>query len=361
MSGIMVTRRKIVEFLLSHKDLYDVVNLHLLALKLCGELFVDRKRSNGQLYISWRSFLSFVAQLLCLLTLVVGGHFAHVRFSDEDATYLHHGTSVLIRISGVFAIVISISNAIVGKRIWAILECFDIFDKRMIQLNATVDHRTQKLAIMVWTAICFGGISIFISGFIFAIITNYSNPVLQIVTITQVIIFVLVIVAILCQVVIVMYMASCRFSHLRRFFEVNFLPWQPSSFVVNELATVNQFRRLTDSGLFSTVMELYHLLCEAMNLIHKAYSVQLLSMTVSNIPSPTLAMFAMYRSFITSNYEMQNLIVNMSLSSILYLMSYFMLIFLSAEIKREVFLDIPLAFKTLLIINICFLPFRLNN
>uniref|UniRef100_A0A182M3X8 Gustatory receptor n=1 Tax=Anopheles culicifacies TaxID=139723 RepID=A0A182M3X8_9DIPT len=224
-----VRRRRIVKFLLSHTDVYDVINLHLLALKICGELFVVRKRNSNQLYISWKSFGCFVCQLVCLLALVVGGHFAHQQFSAKDATYLHQGTSVLIRISGVFAIVIAISNAIVGKRIWAILECFDRYDKRMVLLNATVDH-------------------------------------------------------------------------------LNFLPWQPSSFVVNELATVNDFRRLTDSGLFTTVMELYHVLREAMHLIHKAYSVQLLSMTVSNIPSPTLAMFATYRSFMTSNYDMQNLI-----------------------------------------------------
>uniref|UniRef100_A0A182VW89 Gustatory receptor n=1 Tax=Anopheles minimus TaxID=112268 RepID=A0A182VW89_9DIPT len=331
----MVRRGRIVKFLLSHSDVYDVINLHLLALKMCGELFVVRKRNTNQLYISWKSFACFLAQLLCLLALVIGGHFAHQRFSEKDATYLHQGTSVLIRISGVFAIVISISNAIVGKRIWAILECFDRYDKRMILLNATVDHRTQKLAIMVWTVLFCAGVAIFVGGFIFAIVTNYSNPVLQLVTITQIIIFVMVIVSILCQMVIVMYMASFRFYHLRRFFEVNFLPWQPSSFVLNELPTVNEFRRLTDSALFTTVMELYHTLQEAMRLIHKAYSVQLLSMTVSNIPSPTLAMFATYRSFMTSNYDMQNLIVTMSLSSIMYLLSYYMLIFLSAEIKRE--------------------------
>uniref|UniRef100_A0A182SQY9 Gustatory receptor n=1 Tax=Anopheles maculatus TaxID=74869 RepID=A0A182SQY9_9DIPT len=206
----------------------------------------------------------------------------------------------------------------------------------MILLNANVDHRTQKQMIMAWTVVYTLGVTTFIMGFVFAIFTNYSNPVLQVVTIVQIIIFVLVIVSMLCQIVIVLYMASYRFYHLRRFFEVNFLPWQPSTLLMNELATVNQYRRLTDSGLFCTVMELYQILRGTMGRIHEAYSVQLLSMTVSNIPSPTLALFAMYRSFMTSNYEMQNLIVTMALSSIMYLLCYLLLIFLSAEIKREV-------------------------
>ncbi|XP_049285335.1 uncharacterized protein LOC125764798 [Anopheles funestus] len=327
---------RILELLLTHTDLYDVINLHLFILRICGDLFVCRNRSTGQLYISWKSFACFIAQLLCLLALVIGGHFAYKKFSEKDATYLHQGTSVLIRISGVFAIVISISNAMGGRRIWTILECFDKFDKRMIMLKAAVDHRAQKLVIMLWTVILCLGVTVFVVMFMFAIVTNYSSAVLQFVTILQIAIFVVVIVAMLCQMVIVVYMASCRFYHLRRFFEVNFLPLKPTaSFMVSELPTVNQFRRLTDSGLFCTVMELFHILRESMRLVHEAYSVQLLSMTVSNIPSPTLAMFGMYRSFMTSNYEMQNLIVTMFLSSIMYLMSYFMLIFLSAQIKRE--------------------------
>uniref|UniRef100_A0A182YNA8 Gustatory receptor n=1 Tax=Anopheles stephensi TaxID=30069 RepID=A0A182YNA8_ANOST len=206
----------------------------------------------------------------------------------------------------------------------------------MIMLNAPVDHRMQKLVIVSWTVVYSLGVTTFISGFAFAIFTNYSNPILQVVTIAQIIIFVMVIVSMLCQIVIVLYLASYRFYHLRRFFEVNFLPWQPSSLLVNELATVNQYRRLTDSALFCTVMELYQILRKTMCLTHKAYSVQLLSMTLSNIPSPTLALFAMYRSFMTSNYEMQNLIVTMALSSIMYLLCYLLLIFLSAQIKLEV-------------------------
>lgn len=333
----MARQGRFLQFVLIHRDLYDVVNLHLKTLHICGELFVYRDRKTGQLYISWRSFSCFVAQLLCLISLVVGGHFAQQDLGENDATYLHKGTSMLIRISGVFAVVISISNAIVGKRIWAILECFDKFDKQMILLNAAVDHRVQKQVVLAWTVVYVLGVTTFITGFAFAIFTNYSNAVLQVVTIAQIIMFVMVIVSMLCQIVIVLYMASYRFYHLRCFFEVNFLPWQPSPLLVNEIANVNQYRRLTDSGLFCTVMALYQKLREVMSLIHKAYSVQLLSMTVSNIPSPTLALFGIYRSFMTSNYEMQNLIITMALSSIMYLLCYLLLVFLSAQIKREVF------------------------
>uniref|UniRef100_A0A6E8V9P3 Gustatory receptor n=1 Tax=Anopheles coluzzii TaxID=1518534 RepID=A0A6E8V9P3_ANOCL len=332
---LMVTVIGVWKYIIRHENMYDVINLHLIALKICGELFVCRNRSTGQLYVSWKSFASFVAQLICLIMLVVGGYFAQRSYGKEDATYLHRGTSILIRFSGVFAVVIAISNAIVGRRIWAILDCFDRFDKRMQILNAPVDHRTQKLVIVAWTLMFVVGVSSFMLGFVFAISTNYSNMLLRIVTITQIIIFVMVIVSILCQIVIVMYLGSYRFYHLRRFYEVNFLPWKPGSILLSELTTVNQFRRLADSTSFNTVMELYGTLREAVRLMHRAYSVQLLSMTVSNFPTPTLALFGMYRSFMTSNYDMQNLIITMAASSMMYLMAYFLLIFLSTSIKYE--------------------------
>uniref|UniRef100_A0A182JRR0 Gustatory receptor n=1 Tax=Anopheles christyi TaxID=43041 RepID=A0A182JRR0_9DIPT len=332
----MFILREIGNFVLRHENLYDVINLHLIALKICGELFVCRQQSTGQLYVSWKSFASFVAQLICLIMLVVGGHFAQQSYGKDDATYLHRGTSMLIRVSGVFAIVIAISNAIVGKRIWAILDCCDRFDKRMKILNAPVDHRIQKIVILMLTLVFFVGVSSCLLGFMFAIFTNYSNTLLQIVTITQIIIFVMVIVSMLCQIVIVLYLASYRFYHLRRFFEVHFLPWKSSLILLNELTAVTQFRCLTDSFLFETVMDLYSLLREAMRFIQKTYSVQLLSMTVSNIPSPTLALFGMYRSFMTSTYDMQNLIITMAASSLMYLMTYFLLTFLSTSIKYEI-------------------------
>uniref|UniRef100_A0A182PR61 Gustatory receptor n=1 Tax=Anopheles epiroticus TaxID=199890 RepID=A0A182PR61_9DIPT len=331
----MCSLRGVWKFVTSHENLYDVVNMHLIALKICGDLFVSRNQRTGQLYVCWKSFASFIAQLICLILLVVGGYFAQQSHGMADATYLHHGTSILIRLSGVFAIVTSISNAIVGKRIWAILDCCDRFDKRMKMLNAPVDHRTQKLVIVGWTLLCSVGVTGFVLGFVFAILTNYANTLMQIVTIIQIIMFVMVIVSMMCQIVIVLYMASYRFYHLRRFYEVNFLPWKPASIMLSELANVNQFRRLSNSSLLSTVMDLYDLLREAMRLMHKAYSVQLLSMTVSNIPSPTLALFGMYRSFVTSNYDMQNLINTMAVSSLMYLMTYFLLIFLSTSIKYE--------------------------
>uniref|UniRef100_A0A182QPB5 Gustatory receptor n=1 Tax=Anopheles farauti TaxID=69004 RepID=A0A182QPB5_9DIPT len=333
----MYRRERILKFLQRHADLYDVVNLHLFSLKLFGELYVWRNRSTGQLYISWKSFACFAVILVCLIVLFIGGHLAQQALLGEgDATYLHQGTAVLIEITGVFAITISISNAIVGKNVWAILERLDGFDRRMIVLRAPVDHRTEKRIILGGSLMLFIGVVVFTSAFTAAITKSYRNPTLQLLTIAQVVMFVTVIISMVCQVAIVLFLANARFYHLRKFFEMNFLPWKPSSFLANEFPTVNRYGRCTDARLFRSVLEAFESLSEAMQLTNQTYYVQLFAMTTSNIPTPTLALYATYRSFMASNYDMQYLIITMAVSSWLYMLTYLVLIFLNASIKREV-------------------------
>uniref|UniRef100_A0A182NR10 Gustatory receptor n=1 Tax=Anopheles dirus TaxID=7168 RepID=A0A182NR10_9DIPT len=285
---------------------YDVGNLHLFSLKLFGDLYLSRNRTTGQLYISWKSFASFVGRLVCLVVLIVWGHVVQQQLSGSDATYLHQAVGLLINFSGMFAVTISISNAMVGKQIWGILEQMDKFDKWMRVLNAPVDHRTEKRVVLQWSLMLFVGVVFFTSAFTIVVSSLFANPILKIVIAAEMAIFVVLIVS------------------------------MPTSFFMNEFTTVNQYRRCTDSRLFGCVLEAFEALYEAMQLTHKAYAVQLFSMTVSNIPTPTLALFAMYRSLVTSNYDMQYLIITMSVSSVMYLLTYLMLILLSTNIKREV-------------------------
>ncbi|XP_049534810.1 uncharacterized protein LOC125950663 [Anopheles darlingi] len=137
-------------------------------------------------------------------------------------------------------------------------------------------------------------------------------------------------------IVILVFLAFGRFTHLRKFFDIQFLPWQPSSSLLLELNKVNLYQRRTHSALFHSVLQMFDDLHRAMKLINKVYLIQLLLISSALLPSPTFALFAMYRSFVTEDYALRHMIATIAVSSLLYLLSFFVLILISTGISYEV-------------------------
>ncbi|XP_035773419.1 uncharacterized protein LOC118456616 [Anopheles albimanus] len=329
MKKLVVTFRKC-------SNVYDVLNMHLSLMTFLGELFIVGNHRTGSLHVSSKGLGLFVLQLLSLILLAIGGQLAHSLLEETNATYLHYGMSLLITSTGAYAVVVTICNARAGKIIWHILECFDEFDRKMDRLSAPVDHRAQKLTLYHASTVAMLGCVSSNAAFFFAIVLTYSNVILQAIVFVEVSLFVVVVFSSLAQIVMLSFLAYGRFRHLRRFFDIHFLPWQPASSLLRELNKVNLYQRRTHSALFHSVLQMFDDLHRALKLINKVYLVQLVLISSALLPSPTFALYATYRSFVTENYELRYMIATIAVSSLLYLFSFFVLIFISTGISYEV-------------------------